>query len=119
MSLSEGGIDRLARGFDLVGENARGDAEGRERLERHPAHVDVLRLVDVYPASEDPIEGISSESLARAIAERGHEDAAWIGDVRSAGERLAREVRPGDVVLTLGAGNVHAAGDELLRRLRA
>ena len=80
---------------------------------------DVLRLADVYPASEDPIEGVSSEALARAIAERGHEDVAWVGDVRAAGERLAREARPGDVVLTLGAGNVAAAGDELLRRLRA
>jgi UDP-N-acetylmuramate--alanine ligase len=80
---------------------------------------DVLRLVDVYPASEDPIEGVTSEGLARAIAERGHRDVAWIGDLRAAGERLAREVVPGDVVLTLGAGSVWALGDELLRRLAA
>ncbi|MFI5169809.1 MAG: glutamate ligase domain-containing protein, partial [Vicinamibacterales bacterium] len=80
---------------------------------------DVLRLVDVYPASEDPIEGVSSEALARAIAVRGHRDVAWIGDVRGAGETLAGEALSGDVVLTLGAGNVSAAGDELLRRLRA
>ena len=52
---------------------------------------DVLRLVDVYPASEDPIEGVTSEALARAIAKRGHPDAAWVGDLRAAGERLARE----------------------------
>ncbi len=80
---------------------------------------DVLRLVDVYAASEDPIEGVSSEALARAIAVRGHRDVAWIGDVRGAGETLAGEALSGDVVLTLGAGNVSAAGDELLRRLRA
>jgi len=77
---------------------------------------DVLRLVDVYPASEDPIEGVSSEALARAIAEHGHPDVAWVGDLRAAGERLAREVVPGDVVLTLGAGSVWTAGEELLRR---
>jgi UDP-N-acetylmuramate--alanine ligase len=76
---------------------------------------DVLRLCDVYPASEEPIDGISSEALARAIAERGHPDAAWVGDLRAAGERLAREAAPGDVVLTLGAGSVWTAGDELLR----
>jgi UDP-N-acetylmuramate--alanine ligase len=80
---------------------------------------DVLRLVDVYPASEDPIEGISSEALARAIADHGHSDVAWIGDMSAAGERLARETVSGDVVLTLGAGSVWTAGEELLRRLRA
>ena len=80
---------------------------------------DVLRLVDVYPACEDPIEGVTSEALARAIAERGHPDVAWVGDMSAAGERLAREAVPGDVVLTLGAGSVWTAGEELLRRLRA
>jgi UDP-N-acetylmuramate--alanine ligase len=78
---------------------------------------DVLRLVDVYPASEDAIPGVTSEALARAIAAHGHEDAAWVGAVPGAGERLAREVKAGDVVLTLGAGNVWMAGEDLLRRL--
>ena len=82
-------------------------------------NADVLRLVDVYPASEDPIEGVTSEALARAIGERGHKDVAWVGDLRAAGERLAREAVAGDVVLTLGAGSVWTAGEELLRRLAA
>ncbi len=77
---------------------------------------DVLVLTDIYPASEDPIPGITSETLARAIAERGHRQVAWAGDLKSATERLAAEVREGDVVLTLGAGNVWTAGEELLRR---
>jgi UDP-N-acetylmuramate--alanine ligase len=80
---------------------------------------DVLRLVDVYPASEDPIDGVSSEALARALAARGHRDVAWLGQLGTAAERLARELREGDVVLTLGAGSVWTAGEELLRRLRA
>jgi UDP-N-acetylmuramate--alanine ligase len=80
---------------------------------------DVLRLVDVYPASEEPIAGVSAEGLARAIAAHGHPDVAWLGALPAAGERLAAEVREGDVVLTLGAGNVWTAGEELLRRLRA
>jgi UDP-N-acetylmuramate--alanine ligase len=80
---------------------------------------DVLRLVDIYPASEDPIPGVSAEALARAIAERGHRNVAWLGDLRAASERLAQELAPGDVVLTLGAGNVWTAGEELLRRLKA
>jgi UDP-N-acetylmuramate--alanine ligase len=80
---------------------------------------DVLRLVDIYPASEDPIPGVSAEALARAIAERGHRNVAWLGELHAASERLGQEVAPGDVVLTLGAGNVWTAGEELLRRLKA
>jgi UDP-N-acetylmuramate--alanine ligase len=77
---------------------------------------DVLLLTDIYPASEDPIPGITSETLARAIAERGHRQVAWAGDLREATERLAADVREGDVVLTLGAGNVWTAGEDLLLR---
>jgi len=79
----------------------------------------VLRLVDIYPASEEQLPGVSSEALARAIAERGHPNVAWLGDLGAASERLAQEVAPGDVVLTLGAGSVWTAGEELLRRLDA
>jgi UDP-N-acetylmuramate--alanine ligase len=77
---------------------------------------DVLLLTDVYPASEDPIPGVTAEALARAIAERGHRQVAWAGELPAATDRLVSEVREGDVVLTLGAGNVWTAGEELLRR---
>jgi len=77
---------------------------------------DVLILTDIYAASEEPIPGITAESLARAIAERGHRSVAWAGDLAAATERLSAEARGGDVVLTLGAGSVWTAGDELLRR---
>ena len=80
---------------------------------------DVLLLCDIYPASEEPIEGVTAEALAQAIAERGHRHAAWAGDLAAATERLCAEARPGDVVLTLGAGSVWHAGDELLRRRAA
>jgi len=83
------------------------------------AAADVLRLVDIYPAAEEPIDGVSAEALARAIAERGHPDVAWLGDLRAASARLGQEVVAGDVVLTLGAGSVWTAGEELLRRLAA
>jgi UDP-N-acetylmuramate--alanine ligase len=77
---------------------------------------DVLLLTDVYPASEEPIPGVTAEALARAVAEHGHRRVSWAGDLRSATDRLAAEVREGDVVLTLGAGSVWTAGEELLRR---
>ena len=77
---------------------------------------DVLLLTDIYPASEEAIPGITACALARAVAERGHRQAIWAGDLKSATERLCAEVHPGDVVLTLGAGSVWTAGEELLRR---
>jgi len=77
---------------------------------------DLLLLVDVYPAGEEAVAGITSEALAEAIARRGHRQVLYVGDLRAATERLAREVKEGDVVLTLGAGSVWTAGDELLKR---
>ena len=77
---------------------------------------DRLLLTDVYPASEEPIPGVDAEGLARGIAERGHREVKFAGDLKAATEQLAKEVREGDVVLTLGAGSVWTAGEELLRR---
>lgn len=79
--------------------------------------VDVLRLVDIYAASEDPIEGIDSQSLASAIERFGHRDARYIGPVSTAAEALKECVKPGDLVITLGAGHIWQAGEELLRIL--
>jgi UDP-N-acetylmuramate--alanine ligase len=77
---------------------------------------DVLLLTDVYPAGEEPIAGVTAEALGHAIAERGHRQAVYAGDLKTATERLAAEARPGDVVLTLGAGSVWTAGEEILKR---
>jgi UDP-N-acetylmuramate--alanine ligase len=77
---------------------------------------DVVLLTDVYAASEEAIPGVSAEALAGAIAERGHRRAAYAGDLKTATERLLAEAQEGDVVLTLGAGSVWTAGEELLRR---
>jgi UDP-N-acetylmuramate--alanine ligase len=82
-------------------------------------HADVLLLTDVYAASEEPIPGVTAEALARSVAEHGHRRVSWAGDLKSATDRLADEVVEGDVVLTLGAGSVWTAGEELLRRRAA
>ncbi|MEY2667808.1 MAG: hypothetical protein RJA59_446 [Pseudomonadota bacterium] len=77
---------------------------------------DVLLVTDVYAASEDPIPGISGASLVEGIRACGHKDATHVP--RAGLPAAARErVRPGDVVITLGAGDVTAAGPELLELL--
>jgi UDP-N-acetylmuramate--alanine ligase len=77
---------------------------------------DVLLLTEVYAAGEDPIENVSAQALAAAISDKGHRQVRYAGDLKAAVDELAAEVRAGDVVLTLGAGNVWTAGEELLRR---
>jgi UDP-N-acetylmuramate--alanine ligase len=77
---------------------------------------DVLLVTDVYAASEEPIPGISGASLAEGIRACGHKDVNHVpraGLAAAARERL----RAGDVVLTLGAGDVTAVGPELLELL--
>ncbi len=74
----------------------------------------VLVVADIYAASETPIEGVSAERLAAAIAAHGHQDVTHLGAVSEVATRLSEIVRPGDLVLTLGAGNIWQAGEELL-----
>jgi UDP-N-acetylmuramate--alanine ligase len=77
---------------------------------------DVLLLADIYPAGEEGIAGVTSEELVKAIGTRGHRQVFYAGDLRAACDRLCDEAREGDVVMTLGAGSVWTAGEELLRR---
>jgi UDP-N-acetylmuramate--alanine ligase len=77
---------------------------------------DVLLLTDVYAAGEEPLENVSARALAEAIEGKGHRQVRYAGDLKAAMDALAAEAREGDVVLTLGAGNVWTAGEELLRR---
>jgi UDP-N-acetylmuramate--alanine ligase len=77
---------------------------------------DVLLLTDIYAAGEEPIAGATSATLAEAIRACGHRDVSLVPRAELA--RAARErVRPGDIVLTLGAGDITAVGPELLELL--
>jgi UDP-N-acetylmuramate--alanine ligase len=78
---------------------------------------DLLLISDIYAASEDPIEGITSRALAEQVERFGHRHVEYIGALPGAAARLKEVAKPGDLVLTLGAGNVNQAGDELLKIL--
>ncbi|MEO7596738.1 MAG: Mur ligase family protein, partial [Byssovorax sp.] len=80
---------------------------------------DVLLVTDIYAAGEAPIPGTSAEKLVQAIREHGHHDASYVGDKLDLPEALERIVRPGDVVIALGAGDVNAAVRTLKARLDA
>jgi len=73
---------------------------------------DLLVLIDIYAASEAPIAGISSEALANSIREAGHKNVYYYRSMQAAIEFILREARPGDAILTIGAGNVSRASGE-------
>jgi UDP-N-acetylmuramate--alanine ligase len=75
---------------------------------------DVLLICDIYAASEDPIEGVTAESLADEIERFGHRNVRYIGPVDAGATAIAKVVQPGDLVLTLGAGNGWKAGEDFL-----
>ncbi len=84
---------------------------------------DCLVVTDVYPAGEKPVEGVTGEWLLTGLKACGHKDAAFVEKARLTAA-LLDEVREGDIVLTLGAGDVWKVGEELLAvliqsRLRA
>lgn len=77
-------------------------------------NADVLMVTDIYAASEDPIEGVTSEALVESIKLFGHKDARFVGSIDDAPQALRSEVRQGDMVITLGAGSVSRVGEKLL-----
>jgi UDP-N-acetylmuramate--alanine ligase len=79
---------------------------------------DAVFLLDIYAASEKPIEGVTAEALAERIRQCGHRAVEYAGAIDNAVDAVSRAAQPGDLVLTLGAGNVWQAGDRLLERLR-
>ncbi|MBI2206159.1 MAG: UDP-N-acetylmuramate--L-alanine ligase [Candidatus Rokubacteria bacterium] len=79
---------------------------------------DVLLVLDIYAAGEAPIPGVTAADLAEAIRAHGHRHVTYLGGDRAAVvDHLVDTVRRGDLVLTLGAGDVGQLGPELLRRL--
>jgi UDP-N-acetylmuramate--alanine ligase len=77
----------------------------------------VVLLCPVYPAGEQPVPGVDHRTLAEAVRQRGHRGVMVADDLEDATRQIAQVVRPGDVVLTLGAGSVNQICEPLLARL--
>ncbi len=82
------------------------------------AGADVALVADLYPAREQPIAGVTADLVSDAMRAAGA-PAAWRGPRDALARALADRVRPGDVVLTIGAGDVTRTGPELLDALSA
>lgn len=78
---------------------------------------DVLRVTSVYAAGEQPIPGASGEALAEAIRAHGHHAVAFAADRGALAEELAQAARPGDAVISLGAGDINKLLPDVARHL--
>jgi UDP-N-acetylmuramate--alanine ligase len=82
------------------------------------ADADSLFVLDIYAASEKPIEGISGEVLAATIREKGGRDARYVSSFGEAVPAVAEVAQEGDMILTLGAGSVSQLGPMILEKLQ-
>ncbi len=78
---------------------------------------DILVLTDIYAASEEPIEGVNSEQLMNRIQQHGQRHTTYIADLNELAEQVRPMLSPGDLVLSLGAGSIVKAAEDLLALL--
>jgi UDP-N-acetylmuramate--alanine ligase len=74
---------------------------------------EILVLTEIYAASEQPIENVTGERLAEAISAAGHKSVVFTSTMQAGVEFMLREARPGDAILTIGAGSVGRVLDQL------
>ena len=80
------------------------------------AAADAVFLTEIYPAREHPIEGVSASLIEQSLKQSGG-TLAWRGERALLADALAGQVKTGDVVITIGAGDITKTGPELLKRL--
>jgi UDP-N-acetylmuramate--alanine ligase len=81
-------------------------------------NADIVNVLDIYAASEDPIPGITAEVLTENIRRYGHKNVSYIGGIETAAATVCEKLEPGDLMITLGAGSVTGLSDEILAKLQ-
>jgi UDP-N-acetylmuramate--alanine ligase len=89
-----------------------------EEFARSFNNADQLFVADIYAASEDPIEGVSAESLTSAIKSYGHKNATYVGKLEESATTVLEHLRDGDLFITLGAGPVYRVSEQVLAMLK-
>jgi len=81
-------------------------------------NADVLVVTDVYPAREEPIQGVTGELIANAAKQYGHKQVHYVPDKKNIPEFLRSIVQKGDIVITMGAGDIWKYGEEFIKTLK-
>ncbi len=78
---------------------------------------DHVFLTDIYAAGEEPLDGLSGEVLYWALKRRGHMDVSYVPRVEDLVAEVKPQLRPGDVVMVMGAGNIHRVAEDLVQQM--
>ncbi len=81
-------------------------------------NADILVVTDVYPAREEPIQGISGELIANAAKEFGHKNVHYVPDKKNVPDFLMKIKHKGDIIITMGAGDIWRYGEEFIKKLK-
>jgi len=79
---------------------------------------DVLIITDIYAAGEKELMGVHARKIVEGVRKQGHKEVFYLATFPEILSFLSRACRPGDLVLTLGAGNIHQVGEQLLEALK-
>jgi len=82
------------------------------------AGADTLFITDIYPAGEDPIPGVTAEALVQALKKRGGTEVLYVPEKETLVEAVMPRLKPGDIVMTLGAGNIWEVSEAIVEALR-
>ena len=78
---------------------------------------EVCVITDIYPSREEPIEGVTGKLIADAAKEYGHRKVHYVKEKSDLPEKLKQIVQPGDVVITMGAGDIYKYGEQFVEEL--
>lgn len=78
------------------------------------SRADEVFITGIYPAREEPIEGVTSECIVKALQDKGHKRVHYLEDKEALPELLKHHIRPGDMVITMGAGDIWYYGEKAL-----
>ena len=76
---------------------------------------DIVFVTDIYPAGEEPVSGVDGSLVQDALVRHGHPDVRYVKDHGAIIRQLRELLQPGDVMITLGAGDVWKIGDSLAK----
>jgi UDP-N-acetylmuramate--alanine ligase len=80
---------------------------------------DRVFVTEIYPAGEAPIEGVSGRQIADGVTGHGHRHVTYVADKSDLAGAVLAAAQPGDLVVTLGAGDIWRVGEDILEHLRA
>ncbi|MBO6794440.1 MAG: UDP-N-acetylmuramate--L-alanine ligase [Balneolaceae bacterium] len=78
---------------------------------------EVMVVTDVYPSREKPIEGVTGKMIADTASTYGHRNVVYVEDKNEVHERLKEIVEPGDIIITMGAGDIYKSGDRFVEEI--